>query len=255
MKNYILAPILGVILPLIFSGTSSAQVLLDFDTSSDLSSNFGAPSGFTYDGANPGVGAVNGRVNMGALSATKSTTLIYNLAVGDTLETYIYFRLNSTTGAVVTIGYTEGTSTLTSGANSIGARLNGSGELEGRENGSVYDPNVAAVLNTTDVFRLNLSLTKTTTANQFSYTSSIQNFGTNGLSGSPTLVASIGPRTVTNATMYSSTALTFNMRNGGTGSPVTWIDNIGISQVPEPSTPLMLLGGAGLAALTLRRRR
>jgi len=237
-----------------FSAYSPAQTLLNFD-SDQLSTNFGSPSGYTYDSSTPGVGTVDGRVNMGVLSATKSTTLTYNLTGGsNTLETFIYFRLNSVTGPVVTIGYTEGSSTLTSGANSIGARLNGNGELEGRENGSVYDPNVAVTLNTTDVFRLNFILTRTTTSNQFSYTASIQNFGTDGLSSSPTTVGSIGPRTVTNATMYGSNALTFNMRNGGLSSPVTWIDNIGITQIPEPSTSAML-AALGIASLCLMRRR
>jgi hypothetical protein len=102
-------------------------------------------------------------------------------------------------------------------------------------------------------YYLTSTLTRTGTANQFSFTTSISNASSDGTVG--TLIDSIAATTLTSAALYADASLYAGFR-GFASNGLGAVDNFAISQIPEPSAFAALagLGVLGLAASRRRRR-
>lgn len=240
---------------------------LDFANSTDLTGNFETDAVYSHS-TGTGVGGVNGRVNIAdTTGATLGSTASFNLTGGNSIFTgSVYFKLanfNPPSGNnVVTLGLMPDTaSVLTNTANSsVAFRIFGKGTngytlrvesvLAG---GSITTLNSAAslTLNSTDVYQLTGTITRSATSGVFELTTELFNMGANGL-GTPVSIASTSGSTASIASLYSDSSLFLGIRAGGVSG--TWIDNLNASAIPEPSSFALFAGMGGLALASLRRR-
>lgn len=107
-----------------------------------------------------------------------------------------------------------------------------------------------STMNTGDWYNYTFTLTKSSTVGTFTYTGSLQNWGSTGA----TLISTLGSYsgTITNSTLYNDTSVYAGIRmtNGGT------VDNVAIvTAVPEPGTYGLISAGAITGTAFVRRRK
>lgn|GEM_PF-3641319 len=277
-SSAILTLSLGLLLWFTSFAKTKAQVI-DFDPDSSAALglfnqvNTGANGAATnpFVGNTNGVNGTNGIDVSGA--AGSDTTAIYTATTIDatSLATPLVLSIDFETAAslgsaaatIAQLGLT-GNTTLSFGNNSansfVTGRLNRTGAgayiLQTQtKSGSTAIVTATAgsaasiSLTASEWYRLEVDLTRTGTASNFSLTVSLYDLGANGL-GTPALVSTGTSAAVANASLYTDTT-TFAGLRGVAGTDAVSYDNLMI--VPEPTTTALLSGGLGI--LILRRRR
>jgi len=275
----------------VFALPAQAQILgydVDFNGSSTTyTDNFriandAAATGFTW-GASSGTGGTGGLTvtNTGAQNLyyrpappdnSTSTFDFTSLAAGTTIVSttdFVWSNITATDSTLLTAGFVPGNTTanaLTSSGALAGSLIRTGGTStvtlrmrNGTANATTLDFSQSA-LTAGNWYQLSYELTKSATANTFSYTVSLYSLGATG-TGTPVLFND-GTKnitingTLTNASIYADTNAFFayDIRDTVSDTGITRVDNFGVSVVPEPmSAPLIAAGLVGLAAF--RRRR
>lgn len=221
--------------------------------------------------------AASGRNGTGGLTrvtpATTDTTLIntaaaFNLNLQPTTATLIlsqFFFLptanSGQNGPILQLGLSANNNTGfygDTGHSFITGRLarTGSANLEFQTQiklGASTSPTTSAAGTLTVAdniwYKFSVSLTKSATANTFSHSMNVENWGATGATFVSTLATSTAG-TFTNADLYTDTAAYAGIRSGS-DSGITRFDSFEV--VPEPSG-FMLLGCSAIGLLVRRRR-
>jgi hypothetical protein len=267
-----------------FAATAAHAVVVDFNGPA-------YPSSGNLNGANSNAWVVTGSTDSYTLSANgglnnsqevrqtltinPEASAFYNTAFDASLGAITvstYFRYSNVAvtgsgGTPITLGFAGNTTTslFTGGGpgDMILARINKPGTNTGqltiqtRVSGTGSTPATGSLssfaLTNGNWYFLTSTLTRTGTANQFSFTTSISNASSDGTIGS--LIDSIAATTLTSAALYADDSLFAGFR-GFASNGLGAVDNFAISQIPEPSAFAALagLGVLGLAASRRRRR-
>jgi hypothetical protein len=131
-------------------------------------------------------------------------------------------------------------------------------QLQHRTNGSgalVNDPltvTTTAALVSGNWYRLSALFTKTSVANQFSVSATLEDFGTSGTS----LVSTVLTQnwTFVHTEMAADTSVFAGFRTSSTSTGVNAFDNFNVA-IPEPGTYAAILGAGALVGLVALRRR
>lgn len=265
------------------SGSSFAQsVLIDFNTAAtDFTGNFTASTGtstaFTW-GSAVGVSDQAGPAQGGGVSVSTDTgganynfNTAYDLGTGSPTNTWTistFFRTNATTGTSANqvaglglmssvtdeiaangrfVGVTLRQGTASTADLTLALTNNVSGTQSNTPLGGVFTPL------TNNWYKLTLDVIKTSTADQFSVSASVEDWGSLGTSFEST-VRSFSGQTLTNATIYGDSSLFagfYARQTAGNPIQIQAVDNFSV--VPEPTTWVLLAGS--LTALLVFRRR
>jgi hypothetical protein len=216
------------------------------------------------------VSATGGLSGSQAVTNTTDGTLVrkdisLNLANAlDSATVSLYFQYVTSINQVATpaIGFTnEPTGTFTTNGTpapitDIGGRITGSGGINRlvlrSNNGTVATDTFDLAMVTTNWYKIEYNVVKSTTANQFTSTISLYNADNTGAVGS--IVRSFSA-TTTNATAYADASLFAGVREVAS---IVNMDNFQldyVSSIPEPSSCAALAGFSVLGLVALRRRR
>ena len=235
---------------LAIAGTATAQAFTyDFNISaSDFS-----PTTFTSNlpgGATATWSANSGISGSGSFSTNgvSNQTEIYNTGLanftGAVFTTSFFFETRPTSGAgdLVGFGYFNSTTQLFDAGNLIGYKINGT--------------NASSLANST---WYQLVATTTNTGSVFHSAITLQSYGANGTTPTGGLIP-IPSSDSTGGTLLTTPSIYVGIYGGGgtqggfaSDFQTPAIDNFSVSNVPEPTSSVLLLGSG--AMLLLRRRR
>lgn len=275
--------LLGSALLAAAANLASAQVSLDFSASSQFNltpttGNFTASTGtttqFTYSGT-AGVGGGGGvSVSTDAGGVNYNHNTAYALSAGSTYTISTFFKTNAVVGTsanqVAGVGLVGtnvgefGTGSIQSIGLTLRAPLtNGSaGNSSTLQLAVANNPGTNAnILQSTSFtaatnnwYKLSVSITKTATADTFSVSGSVEDWGAAGTSFSSS-VRSFSGQTVTNAGLYADADLFagfFARQTGGNPIQIAAVDNFSV--IPEPSS-FAAIAGLGMLGFAASRRR
>lgn len=261
--------ILSFVLLAAASCVASAQVLVNFNSSSDVTLfQINGTTDYAWN-STAGTGGTGGLLGSGTNAATYAYTggnATFDLSAGpQTLS--LDFKVNWTNGtnrAVGQLGFLGASSMqFASGQTNyfLSTRLSTTTTtntwiLQSVQKNQTNDSNVT----TADIgsgftltngywYRHEVTFTRTGTANTFSLSGSIFSLGSTGTS-TPSLVTSYSNIGFTNSLLYGDTTLVASFRSRGTESPN--LDNFSV--IPEPSSLALMGVGASLLLFARRRR-
>lgn len=189
-----------------------------------------------------------------ALNVTADQTFVrkdtgFDLSAGAVTATIFFQFAGATSTSSPQIGFTLIPNGNFTGIGDLSGRLTTGNLLQLRQNnGTALTAGSALTLTTGSWYQISYSLTRTTTANTFSASVSLFNATDAGSVGSQ--VGSTLSSSIVDAVFYADTDVYFALRENTT---ISAMDNLKVTQVPEPSPTLVLLGGVGMLVL-LRRR-
>ena len=244
---------------------TARAVLVTFENATDLTANFtevnGTGLGGAVQAAGVGIGLpASGGVTLGTADRNYNlNTETFNLsATGPGSFTISsYFKPNGFTSSPtgLFLGFAaDATANTTGGAGWFGARVQytsaTAAQINGRSDNSGVG-NTGFTTSSANWYKFTLNVVRSATPNIFNLSGMVQDYGTNGLTLTSTVVNF--SESVTNIALYTDTAVNAGFR-APSGNGVGALDNFEAVAVPEPGTAVLgALGIVGFAAM-LRRR-
>ena len=270
----ILSVNLGIAALAIATASRADAVLIDFNTSGQLTTGFTQRN--QLDGADtifqesPTGGISNSGDVTHIVGGTNDGTAIYDdqafdLTTNAQFTVSMFFKPLSASGApALQVGFTDAaTHGFAANTNDafLSVRIVGNGstnwnfQTQTKNAGTTTATAVTLAggsniaLSTSNFYKLSGAFTRTATANTFNYTFTLENYGTTG-AGVPSTVFTLNG-SLSNSTLYSDTAVNGAFRSGE--GAANNFDNFAV--VPEPRTIAMRVGGFGCLFAFQRRRR
>jgi len=249
----------------------STNMLIEFDSASDLSSNFdiieqSAAGTISYSN-DPGIGGIAGRVNLANIT-TGSGKGLYTVGQVDPNDgpfTASYFFLGeaftTNTATRIALGLSPDQANL-SGNTEVQARLlkNGSTDAEFEIRGAQAGDTTTTGITLTDDHWYEFSVTFSTFGtSSYNLVASLVDYGTSGTVMGATIGNASGTRTAPSDFFSGGNRVPLNIgilaQNDGGGAVA--LDNVSVpaSAVPEPASIALLLLGGGYLVLGRRYRR
>jgi hypothetical protein len=264
--------VLGMCFFLQFTPSSHAAVI-PFTTEAGFTDNFDPTTNYSWSSA-PGVGGSAGRINSdGDAGSGNANRTYYDTTFSwseddNSLHLSVYFLGQAATNSTllrqgVGISANNTTNFLTGGASTVGWRLIKSGTSSfsfdfkygsgGSDAANISTANFNLVTN--NWYKLDIVLTRSDTANAFTYSAALENWGTTG-SALVSSIASVSNAAFTNAGLYTASQLYTGVAAANIGGGFTAFDQfyMGAEPIPEPSEMLLLSLGVGALWLQMRRK-